>query len=493
MKPINQPCDPRTPLDPVQAAFFWRSKADTLLKVDLEVVDRDDPTKKWGDEEDANISEPIYAGESTGDMVRWSIGYGSLSNLTFTWTAEGPNGETKTGPTGIGKDEWKIADGDSDTSVDWLDWKPGKWTIKVQVGSSELEFEQEIGWRTDDYAVIGQIVPTNTHDNDSPPLIAVGDNFWEITSPVARYRKAVLFDMADLPLFDSLADSVRNTLTITPLPITRKLTEAWFGYWYVNPLIFKGPFTSSHLLSLGNVESGHRFWALQHVLNVSPDSPLVPQSFTPATFDTLRANEQYRVIQRYMIRFLVTTDGKIDSESITHIQNVAKTGPTKMNFGIAAGEFGPLWDNPPYTFFSLPTQPSETNEHNAVQTVSGDGAKVSYYATGRVGLGGQNANWRLFGKDAPWIFSEIILELNPDRSVSAEIKTSVDTSWSDTGAIDGDNPFNNLNLYRLQKNLQTDSFEFVRQKLFPMEGELEDFINSASGQKPEPKIPPSVQ
>ena len=35
MKPINQPCAPRTPLDPVKAAFFWRSKADTLLKVDV--------------------------------------------------------------------------------------------------------------------------------------------------------------------------------------------------------------------------------------------------------------------------------------------------------------------------------------------------------------------------------------------------------------------------------------------------------------------------
>ena len=38
MKPINQPCDLRTPSDPVNAAFFWRSKADTLLKVDLEEV-----------------------------------------------------------------------------------------------------------------------------------------------------------------------------------------------------------------------------------------------------------------------------------------------------------------------------------------------------------------------------------------------------------------------------------------------------------------------
>lgn len=424
MKLTYQPSGIEPALDPITAAFFWRSKTDRLLKMDVEVVDRDDPTNSWGDEQPRNISEPIYAGESTGDMVRWSIGVGSLSSLNFTWTAEGPNGETKTGPSGVGEDEWKIANGGNDASNNWLNWKPGTWTIKVLIGSTELEFEQEIGWRTEDYVVIGQIVPTDTHDNDAPPLIAVGDNFWEITSPVARYREAVLYDMADLPFFDSLADSVRDVLTVTPLPITEKLTEAWFGYWYVNPLSFKGPFTSSHLFGLGNVEYGHRFWAMQHVFNVSPDAPLVPQSFTPATFETLELDEQYRVIHRYMIRFLVTTDGKIDSGNITQVETVAKAGPTKMNFGIAAGEFEPLWDNPPYTFFSLPTQPSETNEHNAAQTVSGNGTKVSYYATGRVGSGGQNVNWRLVGKDAPWIFSEIIFELKSDRSVAAEIKTS---------------------------------------------------------------------
>jgi len=36
MKTLDQPCALRTPLDPVRAAFFWRSKAYTLLKVDVE-------------------------------------------------------------------------------------------------------------------------------------------------------------------------------------------------------------------------------------------------------------------------------------------------------------------------------------------------------------------------------------------------------------------------------------------------------------------------
>jgi hypothetical protein len=53
-----------------------------------------------------------------------------------------------------------------------------------------------------------------------------------------------------------------------------------------------------------------------------------------------------------------------------------------------------------------------------------------------------------------------------------------------------------LNLYKgVVEQLQDGSFvvTFTRKHLMPMEGELETFINSASGQRPEPPIPPSVQ
>ena len=41
MKTLDQPCALRPPLDPVRAAFFWRSKAYTLLKVDVTAEDGD--------------------------------------------------------------------------------------------------------------------------------------------------------------------------------------------------------------------------------------------------------------------------------------------------------------------------------------------------------------------------------------------------------------------------------------------------------------------
>ncbi|MEY3480196.1 MAG: hypothetical protein RIQ71_971 [Verrucomicrobiota bacterium] len=129
-----------------------------LLPFEMKVVDRDDPKKKWGSEKDHNASKPIYAGESCGDMVSWKLGgTDTWGSTVFTWTAEGPGGETKTGPTGAGKNEWKIADGDDDTANDWLKWKPGKWKIKVQIGSAQAEFQQEVGIRTEQYFVVGTI------------------------------------------------------------------------------------------------------------------------------------------------------------------------------------------------------------------------------------------------------------------------------------------------------------------------------------------------
>jgi len=134
----------------------------------MKVVDRDDPKQKWGSEEDHNQSKPIYAGESCGDMVSWKLGgTDTWSSTVFTWTAEGPGGETKTGPTGAGKNEWKIADGDDDTANDWLKWKPGKWKIKVQIGSAQAEFEQEVGSRTEQYFTIGTI------PHEAPPTAGV--------------------------------------------------------------------------------------------------------------------------------------------------------------------------------------------------------------------------------------------------------------------------------------------------------------------------------
>ncbi len=144
-------------------------KTVSLLPVEMRITDRDDPKKKWTD----NVvkTAPVYSGKTTGDMVSWKLGgTDSWTNATFSWSAEGP--ETKTGPSGTGKNEWKIADGDEDAANDWIKWKPGKYKIKCAIsfaggGSSNVEFKQEVGVRTDDVVVVGWIDPAQVTLNTS--------------------------------------------------------------------------------------------------------------------------------------------------------------------------------------------------------------------------------------------------------------------------------------------------------------------------------------
>ena len=74
MKPINQPCDPRTPLDPVQAAFFWRSKADTLLKVDLEASEYAEQAPIIGASQSDSIALPFQLDQSAEESEGIKLG-----------------------------------------------------------------------------------------------------------------------------------------------------------------------------------------------------------------------------------------------------------------------------------------------------------------------------------------------------------------------------------------------------------------------------------
>lgn len=161
-----------TPKGLDQGGESKREATIVLLPMEMKVTDRDDPTKKWTDAKDWTATKPIYSGEKNGDMVSWKLGgTDSWTNATFSWSAEGP--ETKTGPSGTGKKEWKIADGDEDPQHDWIDWKPGKYKIKCTISSgsessSTIELDQEIGARTTDVVVIGWINPAGV------PLSAAG-------------------------------------------------------------------------------------------------------------------------------------------------------------------------------------------------------------------------------------------------------------------------------------------------------------------------------
>lgn len=466
----------------------------SLLPLEIKLVDRDDPTRRWSAVSEGS-GKKIYAGETTGDMVSWKLaGTGPWTSTSFNWSAEGPNGQTVQGPSGTGKSEWKIADGDEDTANDWLTWKPGKWKIKVQVDAITAEFEQQVGWRTESHLVIGQIVETHTHDGHSPPLISVGNYPWEISSPVALYRRAILYDIeAWIP-----SNGIRDALTVAPAPITAfPLTELWFGYWgFVkgHDSTPKGPFLSSHPFGFGTVEYKHRYWMTQHMLNLAPDQPLAPPQIAATSLSQTQQAQQFRIMHRYQAKFMLDDAGKI-IDKLRVGAHIADKGITKVGWGIEANQ---LWDGSPalgpWVFLSTE---SETNEElNGKEPVSSDGTTTSGFATGRIGEKGRNVNWRLFGKDAPWIFSEIVFEVRSDRTVETSHRTSVDILWRDGSIVQGDKQFNNLNIYKA-KIERVDSGAFVvtydRLDELKMEGKLEPFINSGSQQWPGPNIPPSVQ
>ena len=148
-----------------------------LLPIELDLVNRDDLTKTWTANEQKQAGlVTVYAGTTTGDEVAWKLNAPtSWLGGTFTWTATDSQGNVINGPTGVGIDHWQISDtgGNDPASNTSLTWKPDTYTIKCNIVSSgggtiPIQFTQKVGWRTEDYVVIGQIVNNITFQNSGP-------------------------------------------------------------------------------------------------------------------------------------------------------------------------------------------------------------------------------------------------------------------------------------------------------------------------------------
>lgn len=230
------------------------------------------------------------------------------------------------------------------------------------------------------------------------------------------------------------------------------------------------------------------------MLNLAPDDPKVPASIESDDITDLQQQKQFRVMHRYQVKFLVDETGKMVSKTRVG-EHIADKGSTKVGIGIEENQLYP--GSPQIGPIQLPFSfEPETNHYNRNEPLAADGKRTSGFSTARIGETGRNVNWRLFGMDAPWIFSEIIFEIQSDRSVKTIHKASVDVEWENGSLTQGDNPFNNLNIYLgVQSQDQGGNYKitYKRKGLLRMEDELEDFINSASGDWPEPDIPPSVQ
>lgn len=166
-----------------------------------------------------------------------------------------------------------------------------------------------------------------------------------------------------------------------------------------------------------------------------------------------------------------------------------------MRLVIPAGAIGSDSPEEVVDFGGLPGEPNAPYHGLEWADSPTYATKLAGYASGRIGIRGRKVNWRLFGKDAPWIYSEILYRLNPDRTVTTRFNTSVDASWED-GVTSGTIQCNNLNLYRATITQELGPGRFVktydRKAVLPMEGMVKPFIDSATGLWPEPFTIPSL-
>ena len=280
---------------------IYTTKPVLLLPVEMRITDRDDPKKKWTD----NVvkTAPVYSGKSTGDMVSWKLGgTDSWTNATFSWTAEGP--ETKTGPSGTGKNEWKIADGDEDTAKDWVDWKPGKYKIKCAISfaggsSSTQEFEQEVGVRTDDVVVVGWI------DGDQVTLDGKGVQA-SLTQALPQGG------LTALSPWQSKANAGNLLLTILANGVNGS-----FEIGERNKRLPFGPFSDAD-------KTYALYWQFKYANNRPPLANFTDDEgyFSQSKLDDFINTEdqtRYKLLNHYQAKFLVTADEKIENSTLTHI------------------------------------------------------------------------------------------------------------------------------------------------------------------------------
>jgi hypothetical protein len=297
-------------------ATLYATNDGPLLPVEMRITDRDDPKKKWTD----NVvkTAPVYSGKSTGDMVSWKLGgTDSWTNATFSWSAEGP--ETKTGPSGTGKNEWKIADGDEDTAKDWIDWKPGKYKIECAIsfggGSSTAEFEQEVGVRTDDVVAVGWIDPQQVPLNSS----GVQSALLEVL-PVGGLS-AEDGDNAKLKA-GILLKHIAEEGVASPFQVDEP--------WYAPPIMIGVDFTAFSAADKAYALN----WMFKYAGNPAPPNDFTDNEgyFSQAELEEFAAKKDkklYKLLNHYQAKYLVGADEKFKSGTLVHLKHKAFIGNTK--------------------------------------------------------------------------------------------------------------------------------------------------------------------
>jgi hypothetical protein len=434
-------------------------------QISIEYVDRDVPTRIWSDRVSSQGSVTLYAGETNGDMVEWSLSDSSrYASSTISWKAMHSDGTEILGPIGIGEVSWNI----SNISIpESLTWKPGDYEIIVTVDGHDLQFTQEIGWRTEEYLVVGQVKPLFEYDIGEGPKLTL---------------------RADL-----VADVARETNSIVPGGLIYLTTENTVLAWLGAEAFVTNSYTTPRVAYLPNVGNVEKLWMLQHILNVNPDLFDIPITLTVGQLNQLRTEKSYRMLSRAGYKYTLNDEGKIDS-IISMATSVSEVGPTKVTIPAAAQIF---FDWIPDLIIEgqiqMESEIATTSTTTIVDRVNGH---ISNFIGGRVGVEGQYPNYALFSRGAPYIHAEVRHDLDEEGKTSVEtVRLSVDEVWSSDNVALGNTVFNEIRIMKRNSELEGAPFQVVKSYTFnPPASHLNDFIMSApQGVFDVPEPEPSIE
>ena len=471
--------------------------------IEIHFVDRDNANAKWDDpgqpKELTKPGVPLYSGKGNGDMVKFMC-FGDVSaGDILEWKAIRSDGHSIQGPKGNpgggGLVDWDIYEGwGAPPGVPTeLRWKPGEYRVICSIlkgghgPAVEIKRDVRIGFRTDDFVIVGQVVPTTAHSLSAARQQTIKMDLMRDTPPLyAGYLILKRLGPLVTITVDGLLFAVQPELIVV----------GWAG-WYA--LV---PRTTNMVRSIEPINE--KPWIIQTMLNAAPDDEAqrLPDSGdilkTEAELRVLRESEQFRIYERFQAKGLVGIYGDLQNVKTAAAVELAP-GTTKYPSLLK----GQLWDfhlfgthhQSPGIHVSL-TETSEWPDDHRINGRHSNAKSLSFYGTGRIGLKGRKVQWHLLNKDAPWIYGEIQFNSKgagefPDWKIYASLGMTMSPAGDGRSVIrTGEHPFNNLSVFKRKVDEVKKRFERIA--IMKMKDQVKYFIESVPGNPSAwPVLPPS--
>lgn len=440
-----------------------------LYSINTQIVSRDNPESTWVTPAISTISpSAIFAGTGAGDLVSWSLLDPSPSGTTFTWSARRAQDsidKTIFGPTGSAAKEWNFSDGS-------FDWAPGNYRIQCIVATPGvspyvINFEQEVGWRTAQYMVVGIVRPITD--------ISLDEN------KQAALKQDLIQDL----VASGIPAPINQSLQIAPV---LNVAEAW---------LLLNAFPVKRTANLPNSDYSSRIWIIQETLSANPDNVLLPLDIDSDTTHELFLNRPYRMLSLVQLKYTLDNAGKLVKVQTVGTK-ISDNGPTKIDPPVPG-----FVEEAINTGLNLPIPfvngqywwDSEPSPFSGQINIDAARRKISLYTSARVGPEGQFPNYALLGRDVPYIFNEIVFGIDADGKDSDNyVRMSVDRVWRADGTITGSSHFNQVYVYK--RLMGQPNSRYRRLQFFPIEGGagmLKPFLESVPlGQFPTEVLLPEV-